>query len=213
MSVWFAIPSKKPRAQAQLCIDRWRAQGYRVAIWRDTGDEAVDCDLLLIGEYGGYANAVNSLCKGILETYPATAWVVTGGDDTEPDMTKLADQIADECTAHFGGTFGMMQPTGDRWETLSDRISIAWQAAPGWVPSTVAACTPEMARSSGATGICTLTRKPRRWPRCSACFGSAAISLTCIGTGRERVWQSRNISREPIGNFQSRRDCSSGGRR
>jgi hypothetical protein len=34
-----------------------------------------------------------------------------------------AKQIAKECTAHFGGTFGVMQPTGDRWANGSiDRI-------------------------------------------------------------------------------------------
>lgn len=112
MSVWFAIPSKKPAADAQQCIAQWRARGYKVAILRDEEDAEVECDLGLFGQYRGYAWAVNHLCAVILAHFPDTQWIVTGGDDTDPDP-RPADQIAAECTAHFGGTFGVMQPTGD----------------------------------------------------------------------------------------------------
>lgn len=112
MSVWFAIPSKKPAAEAQRCVDEWRTAGYRVAIWRDEGEELVDCDLLMTGQYTGYANAVNALCAEILKSRPYVEWIVTGGDDTSP-ASKPPAEIAAECTAHFGGTFGVMQPTGD----------------------------------------------------------------------------------------------------
>jgi hypothetical protein len=70
-------------------------------------------------------------------------WFVSGGDDYFPDPTKRAEDIAQECAAHFAAdfnesakdcqgwtsedrmriheyralseTFGVMQPTGDRW--------------------------------------------------------------------------------------------------
>ena len=77
----------------------------------------------------------------MLERYPDTEWIVTGGDDMLPDPNKRADEIAAECSKHFradywGGkgyaftaphpmlegwtehacaTFGVMQPIGDKW--------------------------------------------------------------------------------------------------
>lgn len=110
--VWFAIPSKADADKAQACIDLWRAKGYKVAIWRDPGDAPIQCDLLMIGNYEGYPRAVNALCQEILLRWPDTEWIVTGGDDTDPDPRNPLD-IARECTDHFAGTFGVMQPTGD----------------------------------------------------------------------------------------------------
>ena len=115
MSVWFAIPSKRPVAEAQRCIDRWRQLGYCVAAWRDDGDGPVECEFQHWGDYPGYAEAVNHLCRCVLEIAPETAWIVTGGDDLRPDASRDPGAIARECTAHFGGTFGVMQPTGDNW--------------------------------------------------------------------------------------------------
>lgn len=124
MSVWFCIPSKRPAAEAQACIDKWLLMGYRVAVWRDIGDDVVDCDYIRYGEYPGYARAVNALAKDVLAYDTACDWIVTGGDDTDPDQTKRADEIAAECSAHFAGTFGVMQPTGDRFADGSiDRIA------------------------------------------------------------------------------------------
>lgn len=129
MSVWFCIPSKRPAAEVAKVVEKWRAMGYKVALWRDAGDELVDCDYLQLGEYPGYAKAVNWLAKDVLAFDRKCDWIVTGGDDTEPDQTKHADIIARECSRHFGkgdildhgdaetvfGTYGVMQPTGDRW--------------------------------------------------------------------------------------------------
>ncbi len=114
-NVWFCIPSKKEASLCNEVLDLWRGMGYRIAVWRDTGDEPVNADLLLTGEYPGYARAVNALCREVLGRFPETEWIVTGGDDTHPDQDKRPEEIAAECTAHFSGTFGVMQPTGDRW--------------------------------------------------------------------------------------------------
>jgi hypothetical protein len=115
MTVWYAIPSKRPAADAQRCIDHWRRQGYSTAVFRDASEEVIDCDLLLSGDYHGYAAAVNLLCQEIIQRDSEASWIVTGGDDIEPDLQFRAERIGVECGGHFKGTFGVMQPTGDRW--------------------------------------------------------------------------------------------------
>ncbi len=110
--VWLTIPSAKAPAEAQACVDLWQSRRYSVALWRDQ-DDAVECDMKMIGKYPGYAIACNSLIKGVMQMDEGAAWFICAGDDIEPDMTKTADEIAAECEAHFGGTFGVMQPTGD----------------------------------------------------------------------------------------------------
>ena len=118
MSVWYAIPSAR---QDGGTIPAWSQAGYKVAVFVDPGS-TTQADLILTGEYPGYANAVNAMCKEILTRWPDTEWIVTGGDDITPDP-RNPDEIAAECTEHFGGTFGIMQPTGDRWAGGSiDRI-------------------------------------------------------------------------------------------
>lgn len=112
---WLCIPSKRPAAEVNSTLDGWRMQGYRVAVWRDPGDEPVNCDLLIQEPYQGYARAVNALTAAVLEMDPSCDWCVAAGDDTEPDPNHTADEIAGQCTKHFGGTFGVMQACGDRW--------------------------------------------------------------------------------------------------
>jgi hypothetical protein len=100
--------------------------GYSVALWRDAGDGQVECDYLRVGatEYQGYAKAVNWLIADVKTFDPDARWFVTGGDDTDPDPVNRADEIAKECELKFGGSFGVMQPTGDRYAGGSiDRIA------------------------------------------------------------------------------------------
>ncbi len=125
MSVWFAIPSIRPNGGT---IPLWRERGYNVAVLRQ-GDP-IDCELQIpTGEYKGWAPSVNILAKWIIEHDRSAEWIVTGGDDYEPDMEKSPEEIAAECIAHFQSinlydpsgsldevaTFGVMQCTGDRW--------------------------------------------------------------------------------------------------
>jgi len=126
-SVWYCIPSARPAAEAQACVDAWRAMGYSVAVWRDIGADLLDCDYSRYGEYPGYARAVNALAEDVLAIDTACKWIVTGGDDVFPDQTLRAEEIAVELMANFGGfggSYGVMQPTGDRFADGSiDRIA------------------------------------------------------------------------------------------
>lgn len=102
-------------------------------------------------EYPGYALAVNSLIKEVLKRDPGAQWFIAAGDDTLPDPNHTPEEIARQCSRHFGethqqfrmehvvsniplpkqpsvrmpwSTFGVMQPTGDRFAGGSiDRIA------------------------------------------------------------------------------------------
>ena len=147
MSVWYCVPSARPSEEAEKCLSKWRKQGYRVAIQRDPGKNAPMPGVVGYARpYAGYAEAVNFLAREVLLMEPSCDWVVTGGDDTEPDLNHTADEIAAQCSEHFLGrmkdiyppyrpewarriadypaspgnvaalaTFGVMQPTGDRF--------------------------------------------------------------------------------------------------
>jgi hypothetical protein len=128
MSVWLCIPSARPPAEASPVLQRWREQGYKIALYFDGSPSLPSwpprtrwqdmCDTFnypLDGKYPGYAVAVNTLVSTVMQIDPDADWFVTGGDDVLPDPDHTADEIAAQLTQHFGGTFGVMQPTGDRF--------------------------------------------------------------------------------------------------
>ncbi len=127
MSVWFCIPSIRPGGGT---IPLWRKRGYKVAVLRQ--GEPIDCEVQIpTGEYRGWAPSVNLLAKFVIEHDKTAEWIVTGGDDYEPEMNCAAEEIGQQCMAHFADewaaqrgsrpfgvtvcTYGVMQPTGDRW--------------------------------------------------------------------------------------------------
>lgn len=118
MSVWFVIPSIRPGGGT---IPLWRKMGYKVAVLRQ--GEPIECDMqILTGEYKGWAPSVNILAKWVVNHDSSAEWVVTGGDDYEPDVSRPPTFIAEECKSYFrcvkrqwDVTFGVMQPVGDRW--------------------------------------------------------------------------------------------------
>ncbi len=144
MSVWFCIPSARPPGESEPVLRAWRERGYKIALFLDSHvalreriglfDRAM-ADHDHHPSYPGYAEAVNLLCASILHDDPACDWIVTGGDDTLPDPNHSAEEIAKQCTDNFaihqvvrmatdGPTFGVMQPTGDRFAGGSiDRIA------------------------------------------------------------------------------------------
>lgn len=133
MSVWLCIPSKRPPEEANPVLNLWRERGYKIALCRDEGENSVACDLSeSILPYPGYAAATNLLIEEVLKRDPLCYWMVIGGDDVEPDLSRQQWEISAECLEHFQGTFGVMQPTGDRWgeengSAYSDRVcGSAW---------------------------------------------------------------------------------------
>ncbi len=146
MSVWFVIPSARPPEQVEPVLAAWRDRGYKIAILWDSVEPSLDSlDFQMhVEPYPGYAQSVNLLAKEILESDPSCDWIVTGGDDTLPDPNHTAEEIAAQCSDHFynievqrqidltgiataklkDATFGVMQPTGDRFAGGSiDRIA------------------------------------------------------------------------------------------
>lgn len=142
MSVWLTIPSARPEAQVKETLSKWREQGYRIALWVDQPHVEPIADFYIVDPYPGYAVAVNSLIQEIMKNSVdrSARWFVIGGDDTLPDPSKPADFIAAECERYFADpdhrddypeyhpTFGVMQPTGDRFaDGQIDRIcGSAW---------------------------------------------------------------------------------------
>lgn len=158
MSVWLTIPSARPVEEANAVLSLWRKQGYKIALWRDMLTPGVTPSPFIVSGladfvmedfvYPGYAKAVNALIAEVMRRDPHAEWFVIGGDDTEPDPNRSAELIGIDCKMHFydatatprdngliGGpdrlwteTFGVMQPTGDRFaEGSIDRIcGSAW---------------------------------------------------------------------------------------
>ena len=128
MKAWLCIPSARPVAEVEPVVAKWRERGYGVALQRDLPPtERIEGALVYVRQYLGYADAVNFLSRQILADHPEVDWIVAGGDDTFPDPNKTAGEIAAELTAHFGGTFGVEQNTGDEWADnlgkIIDRIA------------------------------------------------------------------------------------------
>ena len=81
--------------------------------------------IIMDSYYPGYARAVNWLVDAVSRYYADAEWFIAAGDDVFPDPNHTADEIAEECEDHFRrvgreitnslSTFGVMQPTGDRW--------------------------------------------------------------------------------------------------
>jgi len=117
VSVWFVIPSIRPRDEAVQVVSKWMGMGYKVAVQRDPGAEGIQTDMQSIRPYKGYAEAVNHMVERVLTEDPGAEWLVTGGDDIMPDPDHDPEDIARDCTAHFKGTLGVAQPTGDRFMT------------------------------------------------------------------------------------------------
>ncbi len=117
------IPSIRPNGGT---IPLWRERGYKVAVLRQ--GEPIDCEIHIpTDEYRGWAPSVNLLAKFVVARDPTAEWIVSGGDDYEPDMSRSPEWIAEECKSYFrcvkrqwDVTFGVMQPTGDRWGDSAD---------------------------------------------------------------------------------------------
>lgn len=151
MSVWLCIPSARPVDEVNARMAKWRERGYKIALWRDKKEDGLNAEAIMHGSggflsqtYPGYAVASNALINWAFANDPACDWVVCGGDDIDPDPKKMADEIAEECGDHFFdysgnakvktlcGTFGVMQPTGDRWGADEPWALLSYPGAPAY---------------------------------------------------------------------------------
>lgn len=131
-------PSARPHVEAGPLFRRWLKVGYRVMIQRDVRPVEGEFDQihLYVRKYQGYAEAMNKLVAKVLTLDPECQWVVCAADDIDPDPDHTPEEIAQECSEHFregagaaysqlkwATTWGVMQPTGDRFAGGSiDRI-------------------------------------------------------------------------------------------
>ena len=156
MSVWVTIPSARPPEVVADWAKAWRERGYNIALWRESSDFPYGVVDYLRNEpvYPGYANAVNALIHDVMlstdphggRMKPQAEWFIIGGDDVFPDPNHSAEEIAEQCREHFylnenyksaadvysqGArmTFGVMQPTGDRWGVNPDHPNPAMRSA------------------------------------------------------------------------------------
>jgi len=132
MSIWFAIPSVRPIDEAAKVLAMWRQQGYKIALLRQGDPVAADLPIPT-DRYLGWARSINRLARAIFAIDPDAEWIVSGGDDCHPDLAHSAEEIGRQCTEHFGGTFGVMQPTGDRWGEGTDGATIDRIAGSPWL--------------------------------------------------------------------------------
>ncbi len=142
--VWLAIPAARDEG-AGSTVHLWREKGYGIALFREDFRPPIKADICVNTlSYCGYARTVNFLAKLVLEEDSDCDFIVAGGDDTDPDRHD-PEQIARECTEHFGQylggftqprgelrTFGVMQPTGDRWGD-SEWARRTWPEAPAYI--------------------------------------------------------------------------------
>jgi hypothetical protein len=171
---WFCIPSARKASEANAMLAIWRERGYKIALWRDAAETVPPvCDILLTGKYPGYAQAVNALAAEVLSRDTRCEWIVTGGDDTLPDLSHSPEHIAAQCRDHFNGTFGVMQPTGDRFAGGSiDRIAGSPWMGREWCE-----------RANGGEGPL--------WPEFTHMFVDQCLQDTAIRCGA--FWQRQDL--------------------
>lgn len=149
VSVWICCPSARPIEEVAKWALAWRIYGYRIALWRPREDyDGIGVSWGThdgTAGYPGYAVAVNRLVSLVIEQESDAEWFIAAGDDIWPDPNHTPEQIARECREHFAahgpaerfnnlrecGTFGVMQPTGDRWAdhqgVMAERVAgSAW---------------------------------------------------------------------------------------
>lgn len=131
-TVAFTIPVARPVEESWHCLSKFAKLGYLIAVWVDDPESdlisvikaAAIPAMVLTGKYPGYGASVNALAKQVLHHYPDIKFCLTGGDDLDPVPGIHADIIGAAFEKRLGGTFGVLQPTGDRFAGGSiDRIA------------------------------------------------------------------------------------------
>ena len=127
MSVLVAWPTVDVE-EANRTAEEWKVRGYETAILVETGIEMpknID-SCINEPEWKGFPNAANQLCQAFGSLYDV---IVIGGNDLFPDLDKDAHTLETEFKQHFGGTFGLMHPTGDRYGLIDEAAVCPWIGA------------------------------------------------------------------------------------
>lgn len=126
MNIVAAYPSINIR-KASETAEKWKLKGYHVAVLVETDDESIpNVDLVVHNkEWQGFPKAANKLCQTLADLYDI---IVLIGDDVYPDE-NMSHVIGDQFVRHFGGTFGVMQPTGDRYGCIDQAAVCPWIGA------------------------------------------------------------------------------------
>jgi hypothetical protein len=108
----YLIPTANPPL-ASACLAAWRAMGWDTFAVVE-GDAVVEnaTGVFRQPEYPGWGDSFNRMARELAGQYD---WLATGGDDCFPDPKNDATFIGGELSAHFGGTMGVCQATGDGW--------------------------------------------------------------------------------------------------
>lgn len=116
MKNWVVFPSGNSAAAA-VCVDAWRAAGWRVAVLIDHDQSPVDCDLLLRPErYPGYVASQNTLAALAFDA--GADAVLIAGDDIYPGRGADAATLWQVYRDAFSDGVGVLQATGDRYDAM-----------------------------------------------------------------------------------------------
>ncbi len=113
MDIWVVWPTVH-LDQSNKMIPIWKSFGYKVAILANppfTHGHFPEADRVIVQKkWLGFPVAANILCKEV----PGNI-VVVAGDDLYPDPESNAEEIGTHFLKRFPDTFGLVQPTGDKF--------------------------------------------------------------------------------------------------
>lgn len=123
--MWVVWPTAN-LANTNKVVPLWEKMGYLVAVLMEKGLETSETSccahkVLVQDTWEGFPKAVNKLCRAV----PGDV-VVVAGDDIHPDPTLRADEIEEQFLRHFPSTFGVMQPTGDKYSCYNTCATSPW---------------------------------------------------------------------------------------
>lgn len=119
--VWLTLPSAN-LGMAKKTFPVWKKHGYKIAIicpdnLSEQYSNLVDLKIQesKIGGYKGWPNSVNYLSKLLSDK----EIIIAAGDDMYPDENYESHELRLQFVKHFGGTFGVMQPYGDKFGSMA----------------------------------------------------------------------------------------------
>lgn len=120
-SIWLGMPSANIE-MAKETFQNWRHFQYKIAvICPDNLEEEYKkiADIVILesenGGYQGWPKSVNIISNKLKNV----DILIAAGDDMYPDKNFTAFELRREFLQHFNGTFGVMQPYGDKFGSMA----------------------------------------------------------------------------------------------